>query len=460
MYSQDKINIALQVYHQCGSVTNTIRMLGYPTRRALYTWIENEGVQKPPRKVLDNTNTASHPRNPPVEVKMDAIHRCFELGESIKYVSEEIGYSRASIYAWRKKYLQGGTVALMNNKNIKPSTLVKGTQDSPNAEMQHLLARMDDMQMEIDILKETINVLKKDPGINTKTLKNREKAAIVDALKGKYPLPLLLKRLKLPKSSYYYQETALKKQDKHSRMRKRTSALFHENNGRYGYRRIHALLSREGTVISEKVVRRIMAEEGLVVRVKGRRKYNSYQGEISPSVPNAVNRDFHAEKPNEKWLTDITEFAIPAGKIYLSPIVDCFDGMLPYWTVSTTPDAALVNDMLDGAISRLGVEEHPIVHSDRGCHYRWPGWISRMEKAGLERSMSKKGCSPDNSACEGLFGRLKNEMFYNRDWTGVSIREFIDVLNEYLIWYNEKRIKTSLGNMSPLEYRRSLGLAA
>ena len=78
--------------------------------------------------------------------------------------------------------------------------------------------------------------------------------------------------------------------------------------------------------------------------------------------------DFHAEKPNEKWLTDITEFAIPAGKVYLSPIVDCFDGMLPYWTVSTTPDAALVNDMLDGAISQLGVSEHTVVHSDRGCH--------------------------------------------------------------------------------------------
>ena len=96
MYSQDKINIALQVYHQCGSVTNTLL----------------EGIQKMSRKVLDNTNTATHPRNPPVEVKMDATHRCFELGESIKYVSEEIGYSRAGIYAWRKKYLQGGTVHL------------------------------------------------------------------------------------------------------------------------------------------------------------------------------------------------------------------------------------------------------------------------------------------------------------------------------------------------------------
>nr|WP_243870668.1 IS3 family transposase [Enterocloster clostridioformis] len=117
---------------------------------------------------------------------------------------------------------------------------------------------------------------------------------------------MLLKRLKLPKSSYYYRETSLKKQDKYSGIRKRISALFNENSGRYGYRRIHALLSREGTVISEKVVRRIIAEEEIVVRVKSRRNYNSFQGQISLSVPNAGNRDFHAGKPNEKWLTDIT----------------------------------------------------------------------------------------------------------------------------------------------------------
>ena len=116
--------------------------------------------------------------------------------------------------------------------------------------------------------------------------------------------------------------------------------------------------------------------------------------------------------------------------------------------------------MLEQGIGKLQPDERPIVHSDQGCHYRWPGWIERMEKVGLTRSMSKKGCSPDNSACEGFFGRLKNEMFYNRDWRGVSTAEFISILNDYLVWYNEKRIKVSLGNMSPREYRRSLGLAA
>ena len=134
--------------------------------------------------------------------------------------------------------------------------------------------------------------------------------------------------------------------------------------------------------------------------------------------------------------------------------------MLPCWTIGIAPDSSLVNRMLDQAISQLNKSEHPIFHSDRGCHYRWPGWIKRMEKAGLKRSMFQKGCSPDNAACEGLFGRLKNEMFYHRDWTDVSIQKFIDNLYDYLIWYNQKRIKQSLGNMSPREYRQNLGLTA
>lgn len=203
-----------------------------------------------------------------------------------------------------------------------------------------------------------------------------------------------------------------------------------------------------------------MLEEHLVVQGKKRRSYSSYLGEISPAVPNLLERDFHAEKPNEKWLTDITEFHIPAGKVYLSPLVDCFDGMAVSWTIGTSPDAELVNTMLDGAIACLSPGEHPVIHTDRGCHYRWPGWIARMETAGLTRSMSRKGCSPDNAACEGFFGTLKSEMFYTRSWEGVSLEEFIYELDGFLRWYNEERIKISLDAMSPIEYRRSLGLAA
>ena len=141
------------------------------------------------------------------------------------------------------------------------------------------------------------------------------------------------------------------------------------------------------------------------------------------------------------------------------PIIDCFDGMPITWTVGTSPNAELVNTMLDNAIVLLKENEHPIVHSDRGCHYRWSGWIQRMDEAGLTRSMSKKGCSPDNSACEGFFGRMKNEMFYGEKWDKISVEEFISIINQYMQWYRDKRIKLSLGGLSPMEYRRSLGIA-
>lgn len=123
-----------------------------------------------------------------------------------------------------------------------------------------------------------------------------------------------------------------------------------------------------------------MYEENLVVKVKRTAKYNSYAGEVTPSVPNEIERDFSAEKPNSKWLTDITEFAISAGKVYLSPIVDCFDGLLVSWRIGTTPDSSLINTMLDDAVVQLSPGEKPIVHRDRGIHYRWAGWIERMDK--------------------------------------------------------------------------------
>lgn len=121
----------------------------------------------------------------------------------------------------------------------------------------------------------------------------------------------------------------------------------------------------------------------------------------------------------------------------------------------------LVNTMLDGAIETItGSPDRPIVHSDRGAHYRWPGWLSHVQRAQLIRSMSRKGCSPDNSACEGFFGRLKNEMFYNRTWINTTLFDFMQQLHSYIQWNNEHRIKLSLGGFGPAEYRRNLGTAA
>ena len=365
-----------------------------------------------------------------------------------------------SIYKWYRQYKKYGVSGPMSSKKqIKRENIDFNAESAPAQDIAELQEQIKQLQMEVDVLKEALNLLKKDPGINITELKNREKAVVIDAMKDKYSLPQLLKLLQISKSSFYYQKKAMKKPDKYYELRINIIRFFKENRNCYGYRRIHSELKKTGIAVSEKIVRRIMKAEKLTVPEKRMKKYNSYKGEITPEVANLLNRDFYADQPNIKWLTDITEFAIPAGKVYLSPVIDCFDGMIVSWNVGTAPDSLLVNKMLEVEISTLSPSEHPIVHTDRGSHYRWPGRIDRMNTAGLTRSMSKKGCSPDNAACEGFFGRLKNEMFYGRSWIDVSINSFIDEINNYIIWYNTKRIKQSLGYMRPVEYRHSLGLA-
>ena len=451
-YTEEEKARALAYYHECKSATKTIRDLGYPVRSCMNTWIANEGKPKLARKKNSINKGMST-----FEERLDVVHRCVDLGEDVHLIAKEFNRDVTTIYAWCRIYKKEGHIALMKKtKKKQPATAVSEIDN-----IEELKTQMLELQLENDILRETINVLKKDPGINQAALTNREKAVIVDALKDKYSLPLLLEKLQFSKSSYYYQEKCLRKPDKYLELRKRVREIFYENKERYGYRRIWAILSfgENAIKISEKVIRRIMKEEGLVAKRPSVKKYSSYKGEITPAVADVVKRNFHADKPNELWLTDITEFAIPAGKIYLSALVDCFDGLLPTWTIGLRPNAELVNTMLDNGIALLNDSEHPIVHTDRGCHYRWPGWIKRMEEAGLTRSMSKKGCSPDNSACEGVFGRLKNEMFYGVDWKDVTIDEFIQILNDYLVWYNEDRIKQSLDYLSPTDYRKNLGLA-
>ena len=448
-YSKEQVHAALTLYSKLHSLPKVVKILGYPSVGSLASW-----VHKYPEVVAPK----SHKRHikAPINVKLDAIRRCYENGEMLKSVAEEIGYSSVAILNWHKKYQEKGLVGLMNKSDTDSSISPKDIQSINDIEA--LKAQMMDMQMEIDILKETINVLKKDPGVNQEALSNREKAVIIDALKNKYSLPKLCRKLCISRSSYYYQEKAIHAEDKYRDIRIKICELFRSNYGAFGYRKIYALLKREGITLSEKVVRRIMREEGLIVKVHRRRKYNSYKGEISPAVENLINRDFHSDKPNQKWLTDITEFSIEAGKVYLSPIIDCLDGMPVSWTVGTSPNAKLVNTMLKQAIKTLKPGEHPIVHSDRGCHYRWPDWIKIMEEAKLTRSMSKKGCSPDNSACEGFFGHLKIEMFYGRNWSNSTLDDLIQAINKYMIWYRTSRIKSTLGGLSPLEYRRRIGV--
>jgi transposase InsO family protein/transposase-like protein len=447
-FSAEQVASAVEHYLEHGRcIARTCRALGYPSRHTLRGWIDEHAPGH--RKASNSGGIVIQYTQE--QKKGAVIDLCVRKGSAAS-VADAHGASRESLYRWKNDLLGKESASAMKRPN---KSSLPDDKDALVAELANLKEQVYRQQMELDILKKAAEILKKDQGIGQETLTNKEKCNLIDALRMAYPLNCLLAMLEMPKSSYFYQRESQSKADKYTDLRTEVKTVFSENNGRYGYRRVHAVIRNGGKTVSEKVIRRIMSEEKLVVPRKNKRKYSSYMGDISPAVENIVDRDFHADKPNAIWLTDLTEFHIPAGKVYLSPIIDCFDGLAVSWTIGTSPNAELVNEMLDGAICMLHDDEKPVVHSDRGGHYRWPGWISRMDEAGLTRSMSRKACPPDNAACEGFFGIIKNEMFYFRSWHDVSIEQFIEELDRYLRWYNEKRIKMSLGAMSPLEYRRN-----
>ena len=238
---------------------------------------------------------------------------------------------------------------------------MKRRQETPSApEREELELRLESLRLEVrclqlehDLLMKANELIKKDTGIDRQFLTNREKTLLTDALRQTYSLSELLQALDLARSSYFYHRARLQVAEKYTEVRRAMADIFERNHRCYGYRRMRASLSRQNVCLSEKVVQRLMKQECLVVAKPKRRRYGSYLGEISPAPENLVNRDFTAVAPNEKWLTDITEFQIPAGKVYLSPIIDCFDGKVISWSIGTRPDAELVNTMLDAAVETV-----------------------------------------------------------------------------------------------------------
>jgi putative transposase len=453
-YSNEQKKAAVEHYlshNRC--MAGTSKALGYPCRNTLREWIE----EFHPEVLIHVVGKAAGVRRSP-ELKREAVIELCTRQESAQAVAKKLDVNRSTLYKWTNQLLGLEAPPSMKRQNDLPSECEL---TELQRQVESLQRDIRQLQLEHDLLKKANELLKKGLGVDLSLLTNREKTVLVDALKQTYELSELFTELKLARSSYFYHRARLQIPDKYADARLAIKDVFDGNHRCYGYRRMRAALGRQQMFISEKVVQRLMKQECLVVAATKKRRYGSYLGEISPAPENLINRDFQATAPNEKWLTDITEFQIPTGKVYLSPMIDCFDGLVISWTIGTRPDAALVNTMLDAAIETVSSGgDRPVVHSDRGAHYRWPGWLSRMNNAKLVRSMSRKGYSPDNAACEGFFGRLKTELFYPRNWQDITVEQFIEIVDSYIRWYNEKRIKISLGSLSPREYRQSLGIAA
>lgn len=256
--------------------------------------------------------------------------------------------------------------------------------------------------------------------------------------------------VKLPRSTFYYHCARQGAGEKHAQLKEQITQIFVQNKERYGYRRVHAQLGNQGFACNHKLVRRLMLELGLKSPVR-RKKFRHWRGDLNVASPNLLERKFNALKPNEKWVTDVTEFNVEGEKLFLSPVMDLYNGEIIAYEMHTRPQYQLVSNMLDKALERLSESDKPIIHSDQGWQYRMPAYRKTLAKRQCTQSMSRKANCLDNAAMESFFGTLKSEYFYLNKFTDVEqLRKGID---EYIHYYNHERIKLKLNGLSPVQYR-------
>lgn len=270
----------------------------------------------------------------------------------------------------------------------------------------------------------------------------------------------LLKLAEMPRSTFYYQLKKLNKIDKYQKIKDEIFSIFHENKGRYGYRRITLELMNRGYKINHKTVLRLMKVLGLKSIQRLKRKYTSYKGTIGKIADNLLKRDFNANKPNEKWATDVTEFKVNEEKLYLSPIVDLYNGEIVSYNLSRQPVFNQIIDMLEKAFSKIPNNINLILHSDQGWQYQMKQYQYMLKQKGIRQSMSRKGNCLDNGYAENFFGILKSELFYPKEKEYKNIEELEKDIIEYIEYYNNRRIKSKLKGMSPVQYRKHSCLVA
>ena len=254
----------------------------------------------------------------------------------------------------------------------------------------------------------------------------------------------------MARSVFYYHLKKLKSPCKYAREREVIRSIFHEHKGRYGYRRVTLEMHNRGLGINHKVVQRLMGEMCLKSKVRQAR-YRSYKGEVGKVAPNIIARDFVATAPNRKWATDVTQVKIGSTRLYLSPLIDMFNGEVISYNVSRSPNLEQVHDMLDKAFARYPHLDGLVLHSDQGWQYQHPAYKQKLAEHHVTQSMSRKGNCLDNAMSENFFAIMKSELLYAENFD--SPDDFIKALDDYIYYYNNKRIKARLNGKSPVQYR-------
>lgn len=273
----------------------------------------------------------------------------------------------------------------------------------------------------------------------------------VVALKAEHSLTDLLAVSGLARSTFFYHQAKREAPDRHEALKAEIRRIFDRFAGRYGHRRIHDRLRRAGWVVSKKTVLKLMRTLGLRCEIRRRKRYSSFKGEVGKVARNLLKRDFTTTGPNQKWVTDVTEFRVGDRRVYLSTVMDLFGREIIGHSTGLSPNLELTNSSLRQALTRLRHGEKPIVHSDQGFQYQHTSWQLLLRDAGAIQSMSRKGNCLDNAVMESFFGHLKDELYCNT--TFLTVDALTTAIDGYIAWFNTERTHSTLKGLSPVEYR-------
>lgn len=273
----------------------------------------------------------------------------------------------------------------------------------------------------------------------------------VAALKAEHSLTTLLKVAVLARSTFFYHQARLDDPDKHAALKAEIRRIFDRFAGRYGHRKIQDKLREGGWMVSKKTVLKLMNQLGLRCTIRRKKRYNSFKGEVGKTAPNLLKRDFTVTGPNQKWVTDVTEFRVGDRRVYLSTVMDLFGREIIGHTAGISPNLELTNSSLRQALTRLRPGDAPIVHSDQGFQYQHASWQQLLTEAGANKSMSRKGNCLDNAVIESFFGHMKDELYCNTAF--LTIDALTTAIDGYIHWFNTERAHSTLKGLSPVQYR-------